>query len=395
MFKKVLFFIVLVLLIIPGKAWPVEVYRDGDMSLDIGFWLQGWYQWVEDAKDGDGDGIEDEEINDFVIRRAYLPIHGTITPRLDFFVNLAADKIGMDGGVDDSGLGLGSGFAVRDLWGRIKLADEALMFNIGRMYVPLTRTPDEKAFLAIDFDWTQDGSRGEAFFPSKVNRDEGVMLWGNLADDVLRYRLMVADGVEANETLPAPDFTTNPDDNLRFVGRVSVSLLDPEKEFFNPQTYLGEKSVLSIGAGIDFQEDLIMGIGANRRERDYTAWTVDLHYDQPIGDGGLTLEAAYIDINNGPNEINFTRMEPGFDATIASAKAGYFFPVGLQPVVHWEKLNMKNGLDDTNFYGGGINYYIKGHANKISLDVTQVDQEREDTDFQDHLIVTAQIAIGF
>jgi hypothetical protein len=397
MHKRILLSII-VLLLIPSLAWSVEVYRDGDRSLDIGFWGQAWYQWAEDARDGDGDGIADDDLNDFMIRRSYLSIKGKVTPMLGFFVHYAADRVGQDG-LDTPGMGLGTGLAVRDAWMTAKLLDESLMLQVGRMYVPFTRnygTTSTKALLTTDLDWTQGGVRGGIFYPSKVGRDDGVCLWGNVIDDRLQYRLMVSEGVEGNEPSPLTagyNTTTNRDDNLRFVGRVSVSLLDPEKGWFNQGTYPGKKSILSIGAGIDHQPDLT--VTPARTTQDYTAWTVDLHYDEPIGEGGVTLEAAYIDINNGSNGINYTRMAPGEDATIISVKAGFLFPAQIQPFVHYEKLNMENGNADTDIYGGGFNYFIKGHANKVSLDVIKVDQEEETAAVQDHHLVTLQMAVGF
>ena len=382
MFKKVLLSIV-VLLLIPSMSWSLEVYRDGDRSLDIGFWGQAWFQSVEDGKDKDGDGINETDLNDFLVRRAYMSIKGTATPMLDFFVHYALDRAGQDGAG-----GANRDIELRDGWMRVKLVDEAVMLNLGRMYVPITRTPSTKSLMMIDLDWTQGGVRGGSFYPSATcNRDDGAMLWGNLMDDKLRYRLMIAEGLQG---------ATNPEDNLRFSGQVSVSLLEPEKGYFNPQTHLGKKNVLSILASYDTQEDLMLG----GLEKDYAAWTAELHYDQPMGDGaGLTVEAVYVDIENVTQGINYTRMAAGDDATIMSVKAGYIFPNNLQPLVHYEKLDIDDRIgtdvDGTDIYGVGLNYFVKGHANKICLDVTQVDQEDETDDMKDHLVVTAQIAVGF
>ena len=377
MLKKVLLSIV-VLLLIPSLAWSLEVYRDDDRFLDIGFWGQAWFQSVEDGKDKDGDGINETDLNDFLVRRAYMSIKGTATPLLDFFVHYSLDRAGQDGAV-----GRNRDIELRDGWMRVKLVDEAVMLNLGRMYVPITRTPSTKSLMMIDLDWTQGGVRGGSFYPSATcNRDDGAMLWGNLMDDKLRYRLMIAEGLEGDR---------NPEDNLRYTGQVSVSLLEPEKGYFNPQTHLGKKNVLSLLASFDTQEDLMLG----GRKKDYTAWTAEVHYDQQVGNGtGVTVEAVYADIENGPNGINFTRMAPGDDADIISVKAGYIFSNNLQPVVHYEKLDVEN-KDDTDIYGVGLNYFVKGHANKICLDVTQVDQEDETYDMKDHLVVTVQIAVGF
>ena len=48
----------------------------------------------------------------------------------------------------------------------------------------------------------------------------------------------------------------------------------------------------------------------------------------------------------------------------------------------------ESGKDDTSVYGIGLNYFFKGHANKLSFDVAYVDQEQETTSVQDHLAVT-------
>jgi len=199
---------------------------------------------------------------------------------------------------------------------------------------------------------------------------------------------MMAEGAE--------DGASNPDDNPRFAGRVSASLLEPETDWFNQGTYLGKKRVLSIGAGIDTQDNLVL----NGREQDYSAWTADIFFDG----GGFTVEAAYIGIENGPNPINFTRMSAGDDMAIISVKAGYLLPGEIffgpvQPFVHFETVDV-DGRDDTDIYGFGINHFIKGPANKLSLDLTYLDQERETKTpgappVQDHLVVTFQMAAGF
>jgi hypothetical protein len=200
---------------------------------------------------------------------------------------------------------------------------------------------------------------------------------------------MVGEGVESS--------SQNPDDNLRFAGRVSVNLFDTETGWFNQGTYLGKKRILALGVGADSQE-LVFGT----RTDDYLAWTADIHYDQPLSNGGaLTAEAAYINIENVANSVKYTQFASGDSGYIASIKAGYLFPghlgVGrIQPFAHYELINVdETGKDDTQVYGVGFNYFLKGHANKLSFDVAYVDQEQETTSAQDHLAVTFQVAVGF
>lgn len=360
------------------------------VKAEIGFWTQAWYQYAEDASDSDGDGVLDTDVNDFMIRRAYFSISGEATPYLGFFTHIAADRIGQDN-LDDSSLGLGSGVAFRDIWITLKPSD-MLNIQLGRMYIPFTRnygTTSTKALLTTDLDWTQGGVRGNIFYPSKVGRDDGVTFWGNLMQGLFQYRFMIAEGVE--------NTTQNPDDNLRFAGRVSFNLFDPETGWFNQGTYLGKKQVLAFGLGADTQE---LEFGA--RTDDYFAWTADIHYDQPLSNGGaLTAEAAYINIEKGVNPIKYTQFASGDDGSIVSLKAGYLFPgrIGIgqvQPFAHYELINVdETNKDDTQVYGLGLNYFFKGHANKLSIDLSSVDQETATTSAQDHLIFTIQLAAGF
>ncbi|MFH1675070.1 MAG: selenite/tellurite reduction operon porin ExtI [Pseudomonadota bacterium] len=387
--KKFLIAIV-VLLLVPSMAWSLEVYRDGDTSLGIGYFGQAWYQWVEDGQDSDdADALGDKNLNDFMIRRSYLSVTGSATPMLDFFVHYALDCAGKSDGA--TGVTTGNrDIELRDGYMRAKLLGEALMVNLGRMYVPVTRTPSTKCLMMIDVDWTQGGVRGDAFFPSKAcNRDDGVMVWGNLANDMVRYRAFVGEGIETN--------ADNPDDNLRYAGQVSLSLLEPEKGYFNPQTYMGKKDILSILASIDHQSDLSLVDDDSatpttaRAGRDYTAWTAEVHCDY----GPVTVEAAYIDIHNkAAGTTTYTNFTEGDDATIISAKAGYILPNNLQLVGHYENVNI-DSEKDSEIYGGGFNYFIKGHANKFSVDVTNVEQEEETATLRDHQIVTVQLAVGF
>jgi len=372
-------------------AWAGYKFEISDTTKgEINFWTQVWYQYAENASDSNGDTILDKDVNDFMIRRAYFSISGESTPYLSFFTHIAADRIGQDG-LDDSSLGLGSGVAFRDLWITLKTS-EALKLQVGRMYVPFTRnygTTSTKSLLTTDLDWTQGGVRGNIFYPSKVGRDDGATLWGNLMEGKFQYRFMVGEGVE--------NTTQNPDDNLRFAGRVSANLFDPETGWFNQGTYLGKKRILAIGLGADSQE-LVFGA----RTDDYFAWTADVHYDQPFSNGGaFTAEAAYINIENVVNSVKYTRFASGDEGSIGSVKAGYLFPgnfgIGrLQPFAHYELINVdETGKDDTQVYGLGINYFFKGHANKFSMDISSVDQGTETTSVQDHLIVTIQLAAGF
>ncbi|PJA74340.1 hypothetical protein CO151_09960 [bacterium CG_4_9_14_3_um_filter_65_15] len=374
-----------------GVARAEEVYRDGDRSLSIDLWAQTWYQYVQDARDRDGNGDQEQDLHDFLVRRAYFSVKGAATPWLGFFVHFAGDRLGQRG-LDSPGAGLGTGLALRDGWVNLNLLEGALQLQFGRMYIPLTRnygTTSTKALLTTDLDWVQGGYRGGIFYPSTVGRDGGATLWGNIGGGLVQYRVMVADGMD--------DAARNPGDNLRFAGRMSLALLEPETGWFNQGTYLGKQRVLSIGVGGDHQR-----LAFDTGEEDYSSWTVDLHYDQPVGAGGLTLTGSYIDIRNAPNAINFTAIAPAVEADVVSVRAGYLIPgdIGpgrLQPFGRYEWIHVDDSDDDTHVGGLGLNYFLMGHANKLSVEATYVGQQRGETStvpLQDHLVVTVQLAAG-
>jgi len=395
--KKRIFLIFTILLSLAGdQAFGLEkIYKADKFALQAGFWGQAWYQIVRDSRDTDGDGRQNADLYDTLIRRAYLYAKASYSDKIGAFVHLAGDRLGQGHLYDRPSLGLGSNMVFRDVWIDINLYRNMVKLQIGRMYVPLTRnygTTSTRSLLNLDLNWSQGGIRGGIFYPSRVGRDDGICLWGNLVGGKLQYRFMVAKGIYKD--------SMNPGDHPRFAGRLSWAFLTPETKWFNKGTYLGKKRILSIGLGADYQDDLYL----QSRKEDYSAFTLDVHWDQPLGPAGgaVTAEAAYIHINNGPNGLNYTHTISGSDAGIYSFKTGYLLPwrppLGLfQPNIHFECVDPE-GAGATYIFGGGLNYFLKGQANKVSMDVTAVEQQDETygkRPVQDHLIATFQFAFGF
>lgn len=376
------------------QVQAMEIHNTNDTKLNIGFWGQTWFQYVSDY-DLNGDGLWNKNLNDFMFRRAYFYIKGTITPNWEFFVHYAADRLGQDAINYNSGKGLGEGLALRDGWIKYNIWENNVILQAGRMYIPFTRnygTTSTKSLLTLDLNWVQGGYRGGIFYPSNVGRDDAVVVWGNLMQDKLQYRFMTGDG--------SNNRVINPNDNLRLAGRMSYNFFDSETGWFNSGTYIGKKQVLAFGGGFDTQHNLVM----NNALRDYLAWTVDIHYDQPLGKAdGLTIQSSFISIDNCPNGISMTWLTTGDDAYITSFETGYYFGHKIQqgyfqPFAHYENIHVKESHNfDTHISGLGINYYLKGQANKMTLEVSSLNQEHKGvskTDPQDELIITFQFAAG-
>ncbi len=394
--KRILLFFIVFLFLLETPASAYEIYRTEKLDLQAGFWGQAWYQTISDGRDTDGDGRQDSGIYDTMIRRAYLYAKARYADRISLFAHLAGDRLGQDYIHNRPSLGLGANMVFRDAWITLNLLEKRIRIQAGRMYVPLTRnygTTSTKSLLNLDLNWSQGGVRGSIFYPSRVGRDDGVCLWGNILEKKLQYRFMAAKGVY--------DDNVNPGDHPRFAGRISWAFFEPETTWFNKGTYLGKKRILSVGAGADLQNDLYLKTG----KKNYSAYTFDVHYDdRPFGpeNGAVTAEAAFIRINNGPNSLSYTHFVSGSDASIYSLKTGYLLPWkpvygSLQPSVHFECIDPV-GADATYIFGGGVNYFFKGQANKISFDITGVEQGKQSyggRPVQDHLIATFQLALGF
>jgi hypothetical protein len=358
---------------------------------EIGMWAQTWYQYYSDGKDIAGDvttAAGKENVNDFSIRRAYFYIKAH-APKFSFFTHIASDRVGQEG-VDNPSMGLGSSMAWRDLWITANLSEE-FKIQVGRMYVPFTRaygTTSTKAMLTLDLPFLQGGVRGGILYASKVGRDDGVTFWGNPLDGKIQYRLMFAEGIESSSNL---------DDHLRVAGRVSLNFFEAEKGWFNKGTYLGKKKVLAIGAGFDTQSDIVAG----GKSDDHAKWTVDLFMDLPMEENSAwTLEGGYIKINHNTGTHNFSNIAGGDDAKSWYAQTGFLIPGGVvQPYVRYETISPDDGSavgkKDTDFMGGGLNYYFRGHNGKLSLDYTKVNQEKESATLADHTLITVQLAFGF
>jgi hypothetical protein len=375
----------LVIGVLSGAAVPADARQrfqiDEHTAAQIGLFAQAWYQATRRAPDG-------ENLNDFMVRRIYFSFQGDVSPWFSAFVHIAADRLGQQG-LDQSAMGLGTGIAFRDGWIRLNLHD-AFNVQVGRMYVPLTRnygTTSTKGLLPIDLSFLQGGIQGSIFYASKVGRDDGVSLWGNPFDGTLQYRFMIAEGVED---------VRNPDDKTRLVGRAAVNLLEPETTWFNPGTYLGQKRVLALGVGIDYQPVLTLN---GLHGRDNLVWLVDLFGDHPLGQGALTVELSYIDVRNSTQTHNLSALSEGDDARLGYVQSGYLLPGSvrggrMQPYFRYERIAVKRRRA-TNFYSAGLNYYVRGHNAKVSIDYSRVNQNREIEMRGDPSYLTVQVAIGF
>lgn len=366
-----------------AQAGPtISFGEEGFLKID--YQAQFWGQY-EDFTSASDSGSQ----FDFFLRRSRLAFSGSITNRLGFYAQLEATSDGQD-----STLNTGEDIYYRDAYLTYTQTD-ALRFIAGKFKQTFTRENLEACFEPL----TMDRAETIAYTPFGRTRDMGVAMWGNLADAMVQYRVMVADGREGDVVA---------EDSPRVTGRVHLSLLDPEYQYGYNGTYLGTKRVLTIGASYDYQADVAYADHPNEQDaEDYSAWTADLFFEYPFSWGTPTISGAYMDytVNDAINENPDPELPVESEIDAYYAKAGYLFPgeVGpgrLQVFYRHEDsdYNNDNGLYDQTWNSAGLNYYIDGQRLKASVEYARIDFDEEANGIpplQDHEQVKTGLQVMF
>jgi hypothetical protein len=181
----------------------------------------------------------------------------------------------------------GATLRILDATAQFKPAEE-LQVWAGRLVVPFDRFNLSGPFrnLIWAFPGIYDGRPRIGGENSPFGRDSGAAVWGSIGGGTFKYYAMVHQ-LEHLERSP------------RFSGRVSLSLLDREAGYFVSSSYLGEKTTIALGAGVQYQSNgrLQPSMDATQPPAvlgDLWAATGDVFVEKVLGASGtFTLEAAY------------------------------------------------------------------------------------------------------
>lgn len=269
---------------------------------------------------------------------------------------------------------------------------DAFRLRAGLGKDPLIREDNENCFAPLSVD------RSLFIYTDlpRLNRDFGVVLWGNLADALFQYRVAAMKG---------NDDSNDPKSSLRYTARVHVSLLDPEYSLVYSGSYLGKKKVLTIGAGYQMEPDAVFGnVSGKDMAKDYKAYTYDVFFEYPTPAGTFTASGAYLkeDFDGAfkgpdpdPRSVGLNGEKNGW-----YTKAGYMLPqkIGsgnLQLFGRYEKWKFAqmNGIFDQEIKWSafGINYYLKGQDLRLTLEYSLNDFEKEDTANKDFKTTTVML----
>jgi hypothetical protein len=345
---------------LPAHAWRVNI--DRETFADIGFdnIVRGTYE-------GNRGATSEKSRLNFFVDQLNITASGQVNKLVYFNLNA-------EGPSNNANLANNT-IRVRDSFIGLKFADE-FRLQAGLMRVPFSRVALTSRYVQL-FPYTPrtaalpvDPTNVEA----GVNlspRDHGIVVWGNVADGLVKYYLGITDGATINSST---------DDSLAYTVRLQFTPtmlgFKGETGYTLADTYLGRQNVLSIGFGYRV-------VGRSSPSEDTKMWTVDALYEQKFGDLVPNLQLGYINQKD-------TRGNANEKASLLYAQGQLLYDqmVGFgKPALAVRFEQNKN----ENIFGAPVNandpkvtrlgvwghYYIKGQAAKVSLGVDSVSLNSE------------------
>ncbi|KIM02468.1 MAG: hypothetical protein KN64_15020 [Sulfurovum sp. AS07-7] len=352
--------------------------------------------WGESFSDG---GLEGGSQNDFFVRRFRLLLAGGI---LDDTVTFRAQL--NDGGIGEDKHQKPEGYKFKDssylLEGFLGYKmEQELQMRAGLYVPPSNRTLLDGTFdqLMIDRSGLQSTSMNAGLATrygfnrmkfkdaavlnsSGLTRadevDMGITLWGSHDFDKDlhgKYYFGAHTGIEsgkraANPSASAPleqlAYTINPNNNMRYSGRVQLNFMDAENGYEQGATYMGKKKTVGIGASYDTQAEVAVA-DISKASYDYNEYELDIFAELPDSFGSTTLRAEYMN-------VDLDGLAPEFEGSGYNIEAGYFIKeklgIGnLQPSIRYVDWKADDAKGDFQSAQVGLNYYLKGNDAKIQL----------------------------
>jgi hypothetical protein len=339
---------------LPAHAWRLNI--DQETFADIGFStiVRGIYEGKRS-----NDPNEKSRIN-FFVPLFNITASGQVNKLVYFSMNA-------EGGSTTANLAQNT-IRVRDSFIGLKFADE-FRLQAGLMRAPFSRAALTSTYVQL-FPYTPPFN-ALAFQPTNVGtglnpRDHGVVIWGNVADGLVKYYFGITDGA----TIDSPN-----DSSLATTIRVQFTPVmlgfKPETGYTVSDTYLGRQDVLSIGVGYRV-------VGRSSPQRDTKMLTVDALYEKKFGDIVPNLQVGYIDQkdtrgNNG-EKARQLYIQGG---VLLDQMVGFGKPALAVRLEQNQNKNIAGAPANANDpkvtrFGVIAHYYIKGQAAKVSLGLDSV-----------------------
>lgn len=374
----------------PAAAGPSIRMPDNVGWLQFNYEMQLYGQWRDT---GSGPGGTDST-TDIYFRRNRLSLWGMSDKNFGFYYamehqgNRTIDAINVwDTPIND--------FFVLDAF-LIANFNEAFNLRAGLYKDPLVREHNVGCFFPLTLD------RSLFVYTSipRRSRDYGLLVWGNLLESKLQYKLGATKGI---------DGTNTPGSDLRYTLRLHYSFLEPENLPLYFGTYFGTKKVLTVGAGYQMEKDAAYGnMALATLPHDYSAWTVDVFGEYPTAAGTFTVEAAFLDsdFDNNYQGGDPDPVSMGLDGEKNGyyMKAGYLLPNKVGPgqvqifgrFESWSFASL-NGVvsQEIDWYGLGVNYFLNGQDLRLTMEWDNNDFKTEDAANEDSATLTLMVQYRF
>ena len=339
---------------------PLKVESANGSSIKLGLLLQPAYR----AVNTDNAALKGTAQNLFIRRTRFLA-GGTLLGVIDYFFDTDVPNLFLSNNVAGAGMPPGpnaqvkngAALTVQDAFATFKAVGDAFKIDAGYMLPPMSHNAVQGAgtLYGLDyFSYTFQHTNSFGASVPPVGRDVGVELRGLVLDNHLEYRAGLFQGLRRAQT--ATELGSQ--NMFRFTARVQANLLDGEPGFFYGGTYLGKKSIASVGGSIDIQDK-------------YKYFAGDALVDLPVGPGVLTAQLNVAHWDGG------TFIPALVKQTAYMGEAGYnFSPPGIGPIVRFEHLTVNGAPANTDRFGAGLAWWALGHNSNLKAFYTNSKTQR-------------------
>jgi Phosphate-selective porin O and P len=385
--KRTVFSLGLTALLASTSAWALKVPTSStDFDFNVNVLLQ---PRVELTRQG---SVEKSLDTDFFLRRARLQASGTAYKTLSFLIQFDNSNEGKRGTPTSVGTATTPAFVQDLIVGWTPFPDFTI--EAGLILEPTLRTMGYSASggqvrIEAPIDTIMDNQ-------SRGFRENGIELRGFVIGHIIHYRLGLWEGMHSQNAaatnlaapLPAANAPVNPGGKPLVGGHVRINLIGDETGYAFNQMYMDGKVRASVGGAVQYQprsacyvqgtvpvcslstgSQASAATAASASVNDYKAYGVDAYLGLPLPGNDVELSV----------DGSFMRWDYGaaFQKTGDSASVGValrFGSIGLY--ADWWKFTADAGtalkLFDRRKVDGGIAFFIKGHADKVTLEVNNI-----------------------
>ena len=320
----------------PTAAEAMPATRpDALPPIDVGAWVRAGSAFQK--------GSDPSSIGDWHMDNAYVELHagGKIHEKVSVTLNLNSNITF-----------LGSATAPPTA---VNIEDAIISFDfaeplhlwLGHLLVPVDRSNASGPFFMIPWNYPGFLTVGAAQVVTAPaegpsGRNNGAVVWGEFNGGQFKYLVGAFDN---------GDVASHP----LFSGRLNLAIIGKEPGFWGNASYFGDKDVLAIGVGGQFQKTSVPG------GNDYKEINADVLAEFKVGGGAWgTGEAAYYHFAaNGDGSVKDAFYVL---AAVASPVVG---AGNIQPMVRFQWANLQAADTKAWNLDGGLSYLVKGPALRV------------------------------